>query len=150
MGADADVDVDAEEDEADAADAPAAAGLDFSPAHQHRTIMQRDSPHKQEAGRRACRPLQDMEETGAEETPPTLTKNGTIGMLDTAADLTCRGGTPAQRVRRSAARKIIKRATRATSTTNMWLQDGTPARLKCTKNICPSYSPEPTKNSTKD
>ena len=62
MGADADADVDAEEDEADAADAadaPAAAGLDFSPACRHRTIIQQDSPHKQVAGRRACRPLQD-------------------------------------------------------------------------------------------
>ena len=57
MGADADVDVDAEEDEADAADAPAAAELVFSPAPQHRTIIQLDNPHKQEACRRACRPL---------------------------------------------------------------------------------------------
>ena len=40
--------------------------------------------------------------------------------------------------RRNAARKIIKRATRTTNTTNMWLRDGTPARLRCTKNICPS------------
>ena len=90
------------------------------------------------AGRRACRPLQDMEETDAEETPPISTKNGIIGTRATAADLMYRSGTPARRAQQSAAREIIRRATRAASTTNMWPQDGTPARPKCTKNICPS------------
>ena len=90
------------------------------------------------AGRRACRPLQDMEETDAEETPPISTKIGIIGMRATAADLMYRSGTPARGAQQSAAREIIRKATCAASTTNMWPQDGTPARPKCTKNICPS------------
>ena len=125
--------MDAEGEDADAADAPAAAKLVFNPARQHRTIIQRDSPHKQEAGRQACRPLQDMEKKGAGEAPLTFTKNGIIGMRVTVAALTCQSGTPAQRVQWSAAKWTARRDTRGTITTNMWLRDGTPARLKCAK-----------------
>ena len=83
----------------DAADAPAAGELEFNRARRHTIITQRDSPRRQEAGRRAFRPLQDIEEKGAGEAPLTYTKNGIIGMRATVAALTCQSGTPAQRVR---------------------------------------------------
>ena len=79
-----------------------------------------------------------MEEQGAGQPPLIYTKNGIIGMRVTVADLTCQDGTPARRVRRSAAKRTIKRGTRGTNMTNMWPRDGTPARPKCTRNICPS------------
>ena len=137
MGADADADADADaaEDEADAVDAPAAAGLDSSPTRPHQTVMQ-DSQRKWAADRRAHRPLTCMEGTGVAATPLTCTKSGTTGTPVTAAVLTFLDGTQALRAQWNAAGPIIRRRTRATSTRNMWPQDGDPARPKSTKNIC--------------
>ena len=74
----ADADADAEGEDADAADAPSVGEFDFNQARRHtlEVITQRDSPHRQEAGRRAFRPLQDMEEKDVGEAPLTHTKNG--------------------------------------------------------------------------